>query len=214
MATTTSNRREYQERSVRRLISWVLLAVGAAVFVWQGWTLSSRQAAIKEANDAREAAEEARDEMLERSELIVLSSPVALIMCGESREITICNPAAEEMFGYTNAELVGKPIDMLLPKNFARRHREVFHHAIVEAKSKRDNYLMRRTNVPGIGIRKDGSEIKVLLAIRVIKYGDSVEFIAAMREPGDTVKDERIPLPPLQPRRNRIMEQIQRQADK
>jgi PAS domain-containing protein len=46
---------------------------------------------------------------------IIASAMDAIITIGERNEITLINPAAEEMFGYSEAELLGKPLSMLIP---------------------------------------------------------------------------------------------------
>src|SRR5262245_57733729 len=55
----------------------------------------------------------------------------------ETGRIVLWNPAAERLFGYTAAEAVGQPIDLLIPPPIARLH----HYGLA-------NY--RRTGVPTI----------------------------------------------------------------
>src|SRR5207247_798817 len=41
----------------------------------------------------------------------------------EGGRIVLWNPAAEAIFGYTEAEAIGQPIEMLIPDDLRTRHR-------------------------------------------------------------------------------------------
>lgn len=46
---------------------------------------------------------------------IIESAPQGMLVGDESGNIILCNPAAEALFGYTAGELIGSPLDILLP---------------------------------------------------------------------------------------------------
>src|SRR5919109_486113 len=56
-----------------------------------------------------EISEHQRSE--ERFYLVVESAPNAIVITDQSGEITLINSQAENVFGYTRQELVGKPIE-------------------------------------------------------------------------------------------------------
>jgi PAS domain S-box-containing protein len=47
----------------------------------------------------------------------------AIIVVDEAQRITTFNPAAERMFGYAADEVLGRPLNLLLPARFRRSHR-------------------------------------------------------------------------------------------
>jgi PAS domain-containing protein len=47
----------------------------------------------------------------------------AIISIGEDQRIAILNRGAEQVFGYTEAEVLGKPLDILIPEAFRDIHR-------------------------------------------------------------------------------------------
>src|SRR6266511_3251884 len=54
---------------------------------------------------------------------IIVLSEDTIISINESQQITLFNPAAERMFGYQADEVLGQPMDLLLPERFAEIHR-------------------------------------------------------------------------------------------
>jgi PAS domain S-box-containing protein len=91
---------------------------------------------------------------------IVESSQDAIISKGLDGEITSVNRAAEQLFGYTAAELMGKPITTLFPDD--RLQEEV---SIIE----RIRQGIRVENYETVRRRKDGSLIEVSLTVSPIK---------------------------------------------
>jgi len=74
--------------------------------------------------------------------------------------ITSWNPAAATMFGYSSEEIVGKPIDLLVPENRAGETISIL--AKISAGRSVDDFETIR-------IRKDGTAITVSLTISPIR---------------------------------------------
>jgi len=99
----------------------------------------------------------------------------AIVILDVDSRITVWNRGAEMMFGYTADEVVGKPLNFLMPKEQWRQCTENFKRAVVEG-------YVKGIEAPRIG--KDGEIIIVdqtLTSIRDSK-GEIVGFVAIMRD--------------------------------
>jgi protein-histidine pros-kinase len=101
-------------------------------------------------------------------------APDAMIIIDERGKIAIVNRQAEEMFGYTRREMLGQPVEMLLPDRLRRVH--VGH---------RTGYALEpRLRPMGQGQdllarRKDGSEFPVEISLSPVK-SDSGRFVSSV----------------------------------
>lgn len=92
--------------------------------------------------------------------------------------IETTNQAAEEMFGYAPRELVGKEVSTLMGGDHKTRHQAYV-----------DKYMQTgRGQILGVGpreltgIRKDGSELALDLAVNVMKLDDRQIFVGIVRD--------------------------------
>ena len=97
-------------------------------------------------------------------EMIIANSPVAIVLTDESANVTVWNPAAERLFGYTRDEASGHKIDDLVANR-----KDIFQEAISASKQVHDegsiNLIAKRT-------RKDGTLVDVeVMALRVVVEG-------------------------------------------
>ena len=105
----------------------------------------------------------------ERLESIVAVSDDAMYSVDSAQTFTAFNRAAETMFGYRSREVIGKQVDLLIPKRMRRTYVGRFQTFISS-----DEAIYRRTVVdPVILARKDGSEFHVdLAATKFLVAGD------------------------------------------
>lgn len=71
-------------------------------------------AAIRDTTDRRLAEE--------RFRALLESAPDAMVIVGADGHITLVNAQTEKLFGYTRSELIGAPVEMLIPDRFHAEH--------------------------------------------------------------------------------------------
>lgn len=85
--------------------------------------LETRDLKLRKVNAdlAREIAEHKRAEELFR--LVVESVPNGLLMIDRHGTIVLANSQTEKMFGYDRQDLLGQPLEMLIPERYRGQHR-------------------------------------------------------------------------------------------
>jgi PAS domain S-box-containing protein len=100
--------------------------------------------------------------MLDQAHMTSLfeNSTEGIILTNGAGDIVMANPAAERMFDYNNGELIGKPIETLIPDKFKPHHhqlRDGFYH-------KPSNRVMGQGRDLH-GRKKDGTDIPVEVSL-------------------------------------------------
>jgi PAS domain S-box-containing protein len=99
--------------------------------------------------------------------------------------IVLANATAEKMFGYPRAELIGRPIETLIPEHLRLRH--IQHRAQWFAHPR--NRQMGAAMVL-VGLRKDGKEFPVDVSLSYIATGDEVLGVAFVTDATVRKKNE------------------------
>ncbi len=113
-----------------------------------------------------------------RLSAIIDSSFEGIITINADQRIISFNKAASDMFGYSSEEIVGQPLDALIPERFRAGHPTYVHDFKDSSASPRA--MERRAEISGR--RKDGSEFQAEITIAKIDVGDSPEFSAFIRD--------------------------------
>ncbi len=128
--------------------------------------------------DAAAAAEVKRAEFARFAlENLFTTSPDAIFVTDADGIIRAANPRATQLFGYTSAELIGHPIETLVPERFRARH-----------PSHRENYDAHpRARQMGaamnlFGLRKDGTEFPVDIMLRPLKTPVGMAVLSIVRD--------------------------------
>jgi PAS domain S-box-containing protein len=110
----------------------------------------------------------------------------AIISIDESQHITMFNQGAEQIYGYSAKEIVGKPLDVLLPERFIEAHRQhVRNFAAAPEKARRV-----AEGVQIFGRRKDGSEFPAEASISKIKLAAGTIFTVILWDVTERKKAE------------------------
>jgi PAS domain S-box-containing protein len=97
------------------------------------------------------------------------------------------NPAAERVFGFSCQEAVGKELaGLIIPPRMREHHRRGLAHYL---KTGEGPVIGKRIEIAGV--RKDGSEILVELAITALKIDSSPIFTAYLRDITERTRNDR-----------------------
>jgi PAS domain S-box-containing protein len=105
------------------------------------------------------------------------SAPDAMVIINESGEIQLANAETEQLFGYRRDELIGRPVEILIP---AQHHgRDPEHRA--------GAFEMPRVRAIGEGLdlwgrRNDGFEFPVEISLSPLETEDGLLATAAIRD--------------------------------
>jgi PAS domain S-box-containing protein len=127
---------------------------------------------------ARKRAEKALRASEEKSSGILSISADAMISIDEDQRITMFNEGAEKIFGYSKAEALGAPLEILIPERFRASHRRhVEKFAAGEAGA-------RRVGEGGgvVGMRKTGEEFPADATISKLEIGGKQILTVALRD--------------------------------
>ena len=111
---------------------------------------------------ARKNAEAALRIAQAKSSRILSMSADAIISIDTDRRITMFNEAAQRMFGYSEAEAMGVPLDTLIPERLRAGHRGYIERLAAGPEITRP---MAPEGVPIAGLRKNGEEFPIEAAI-------------------------------------------------
>jgi PAS domain S-box-containing protein len=106
---------------------------------------------------------------------VLEAAPNAMIMVNRDGRITLINVQTERLFGYRRDELLGQPIEVLIPERFRARHSEL-RTPFADAPQARMMGAGRNL----FGRRKDGSEMPVEIGLNPIPTEDGLLFVASV----------------------------------
>jgi PAS domain S-box-containing protein len=109
-----------------------------------------------------------------------------IITMGADGRVIEFNPACERVFGFSREEAIGKELaELIIPPRMRERHRRGLAHYL---KTGEGPVIGKRIEIAGV--RKDGSEILVELAITALKIDSSPIFTAYLRDITDRARNE------------------------
>jgi len=129
--------------------------------------IKSQEASLQD-NKERKRAEE-------RFRLVVESAPNAMVLINSKGTITLVNNKTELLFDYNRDELIGAPLEILIPDRFLQHHPD----------QRTGFFASPKTRMMGVGRdlfakRKDGTEIQVEIGLNPIETADGPLALATI----------------------------------
>jgi PAS domain S-box-containing protein len=113
-----------------------------------------------------------------------------------SGTITLWNPACVRMFGFAEAEALGKSLDLIIPQRQQKPHWDGYHKTMATGITKYGNDVLR---VPAV--HKDGHTLSIAFTVSMLHTADGkVSAIVAV------IRDESIKFAEERNLKKRVME--------
>lgn len=114
-----------------------------------------------------------RAEDLQRA--VVEAAPNAIVMIGGDGKIALVNAQAERLFGYSRRELIGEPIERLVPERYRSGHSGQ-RDGFMAAPSSRAMGAGRDLH----GLRRDGSEVPIEIGLSPVDTPEGSYVLASI----------------------------------
>lgn len=105
------------------------------------------------------------------------AAPDAMMIVNQDGRIVLANRQTTQLLGYSPEELLGKPVEVLVPERFRAKHVE--HRA---GYSRHPTVRSIGTGLEFSALRKDGSEVPVEISLSPVESGDRVLVTAVLRD--------------------------------
>ena len=100
----------------------------------------------------------------------------AIVAADPEGKIVLWNPAAERIFGFSQAEALGRSLDLVIPERFRERHWHGYREVMRSGETRYGTEVLR---VPAL--RKDGRPLSIAFTVALLKSRDgAVEAIVAI----------------------------------
>ena len=87
----------------------------------------------------------------------------AVIVSDPNGKVIVWNPAAERLFGFTEAEALGQSMDLIIPERLHKRHWEGFDHSMATGTTKYGHDVLR---VPAVD--KAGRALSIAFTVAML----------------------------------------------
>jgi PAS domain S-box-containing protein len=120
---------------------------------------------------------------------LVESVADAVIVSDASGAITLWNPAAVRMFGYTESEAMGQSLDLIIPERQRQRHWEGYHKTMRTGETRYGNDVLR---VPAA--HKDGHSLSIAFTVAMMYSEENkvTAIVAVIRDETSRWNEERV----------------------
>jgi len=156
---------------------------GAFAYITKPYNPDELKIILRQAVDVRKLVlkmhhvEDALSGSEEQFRHVVHTAPDGIVLADGVGKIASWNAAAERLFGYTEGEILGQPLSIIMPA----RYREDHQRRLERAAGTEVSPLTGRT-IELHGLRKDGSEFPIELSIGTWKFGGRMNSCGIIRD--------------------------------
>jgi PAS domain S-box-containing protein len=123
----------------------------------------------------RKEAEQALNKSENLLRTIINAASDAMISIGEDGLINLFNPAAEKMFGHKREEMIGEPLDCLIPEQYRQQHQQYIKSYFTTGKP--DVAIGNTLELPAL--RREGNVFPIELSLSA-GVADNKQFVIAV----------------------------------
>ena len=112
----------------------------------------------------------------------------AVVVADASGAINLWNPAAERLFGFTQAEALGNSLDLIIPERLQERHWTGYRKTMASGETRYGHDLLR---VPAL--HKDGRALSIAFTVGLLRgsQGETTGIVAVIRDETARFAEER-----------------------
>ena len=112
----------------------------------------------------------------------------AVVVADASGAIDLWNPAAERLFGFTQAEALGNSLDLIIPERLQERHWTGYRKTMASGETRYGHEVLR---VPAVN--KDGRTLSIAFTVGLLRgpQGETTGIVAVIRDETARFAEER-----------------------
>ena len=118
-----------------------------------------------------------RNRIEQRFRGLIEAAPDAIVIVDADGRIELVNAQTEALFGHPRTQLIGQPVEVLVPHRYRERHPE---HRSTYGTHPRPRPMGAGLDL--FGLRADGSEFPVEISLSPLDTDEGVSFAATMRD--------------------------------
>ena len=165
------------------LLPDVILVAGIALDALLVYALYWMRVAKRREREARGLQQQMQQELALRMKVIE-NAPYGILLAAQDGRIRLLNRALEQLFGYSSEELVGQPVETLVPVELRAAHaenRHAYHGSSVEPGPMAPNRQIQ-------GHHRDGHVFPVEVTLSPVVLGDQISVIAIVVDVRDRLE--------------------------